>query len=148
VGPFSRTAWRRHRGHARSGRVFHVVVTPDDLDMLRVAIGGLPHLFRYVTERLGSMPDDCGFLVYTQYDLEPSTARQLPSAPDLREVREDAGSPTTQREPPRVPTDRPSRASCRRSPVSHAHAGVGAAQRALMPLSEWRSLSLRSSKAS
>ena len=66
-----------------SGRVVQVVITPDDIDMLRVAFGALPHVFGYLTERLGSMPDGCDFLVYTQYDVEPFTARQLPPEPDL-----------------------------------------------------------------
>lgn len=66
-----------------SGRVVQVVVTPDDVSMLRVACGPLSQVFRYVTERLGSMPDDCEFLVYAQYDLQPFTARHLPPATEL-----------------------------------------------------------------
>lgn len=70
-----------------SGRVVQVVVTPDDVDMLRVAFGAVPHVFQYVTERLVSMPDDCDFLVYTEYDLEPFTARHLPPALELSQFK-------------------------------------------------------------
>ena len=42
-----------------------------------------------MTERLDSMPNGCDFLVYTQYDLEPFTARQRP----LRRTCRSPGGP-------------------------------------------------------
>ena len=66
-----------------AGRVVQVVMTPEDLDMLRVAFGAVPHVFEHVTERLDSMPEGCGYLVYTQYDLKPFPTRHPPAVPEL-----------------------------------------------------------------
>lgn len=64
------------------GRAVTVVMTPDDLNDMYVAFGGLDDIAGYVSECLAAMPADFGFLVYRQYDLEPSADRELPPEPE------------------------------------------------------------------
>ncbi len=68
-----------------TGQVVQIVMTPDDLDNMYVAFGPLPHIFEFVTERLEAMPEDCDYLVYTQYDLEPFPTRRPPPEPEMPE---------------------------------------------------------------
>jgi hypothetical protein len=68
------------------GRTVTVVMTPDDLDDMYVAFGVLDAIADYVTDCLAAMPAEFGFLVYREYDLEPSADRELPPEPELPKI--------------------------------------------------------------
>lgn len=92
------------------GRTVTVVMTPNDLDDVYVAFGGLDEIAEYVTNCLAAMPADSGFLVYQQYDLEPSADRDLPAEPELPKITDGkwyAYDHRTGRDTPFIPDDRP-----------------------------------------
>jgi len=92
------------------GRTVTVVMTPDDLDDMYVAFGGLDAIVDYVTDCLAAMPAEFGFLVYREYDLEPSDDRELPPEPELSKITGGnwyAYDPRTGREVPFKPDDDP-----------------------------------------
>ncbi len=92
------------------GRTVTVVMTPDDLDDMYVAFGVLDDIAGYVTDCLAAMPAEFGFLVYRQYDLEPSADRELAPEPEMPKITGGkwyAYDPHTGRETPFNPNDGP-----------------------------------------
>lgn len=64
------------------GRKVELVLTDEDVDMLHVAFGRTSDIADYLLGELASLPEDHGFLVYGQYDVEPSHTPERVEPPE------------------------------------------------------------------
>lgn len=65
-----------------SGGQVELVLTEHDVDMLHVAFGRTSEVADYLLGELASLPEDHGFLVYGQYDVEPSRTPERVERPE------------------------------------------------------------------